>query len=69
MIIFIYRAFIVSFRVFNISFGRMFSGVFAADYRVFTTSRNITVFLTSVVTCYFFFRKKTDVYFDFSLVD
>jgi hypothetical protein len=69
MITFIYRVFTVNFRVFNIDFGRVFSRAFVIGYEVFITSRNVTVFLTFIVTCYFFFRKKTDVYFDFSLVD
>jgi hypothetical protein len=69
MITLIYRAFTVNFRVFNVDFGRMFSGAFVVSYEIFITSRNMTVFLTFIVTCYSFFRKKTDVYFNFFLVD
>jgi hypothetical protein len=58
MITFIYRVFTVSFRAFNVGFGRIFSRAFAAGYGVFITSRNVIVFLTFIVTCYFFFRKK-----------
>jgi hypothetical protein len=59
----------VSFGAFNIDFSRVFSSAFAADYGVYITSRNITVFLASEVSCYSFFRKITNVCFDFSLVD
>jgi hypothetical protein len=69
MITFIYRVFTINFRVFSVDFGRVFTGAFAAGYEVFITSRNITVFLISVITCYFFFRKITDVYFNIFFVN
>jgi hypothetical protein len=47
----------------------MFSRTLDASYKIFIEFRDMTVSLVFKVACYSFFRKITDVYFDFSLID